>query len=175
VDVWTAQQCTLPSACGCGMCMCFANSCLCATCSWVEAVIQCVGWQCGAAAVTTAVGIAYSGCLSDGYGFPVPTAQLVSIGLAAISSSSNIVVSSPQIATILQSTSKFLIISRLIITVSDCPTSKQLQPSMRLLPLPKQPQSWEAQLPPYHIPPQQLANPHLSRLVPRLDSGLVLL
>jgi hypothetical protein len=113
VDVWTAQQCTLPNACGCGVCMCFANSCLCATSSWAEAVIQCVGSQCGAAAVTTAVGIAYSGCLSAGYGFPVPTAQLVSIGLVAISSSSNVVVSSPQTATIFQSTSKFLIISRL--------------------------------------------------------------
>ena len=113
VDVWTAQQCTLPNACGCGTCMCFANSCLCSTSSWAEAVIQCVGSQCGAAAVTTAAGIAYSGCLSAGYGFPVPTAELVSIGLAAISSSSSIAVSSSQTAEILQLTSKFLIISRL--------------------------------------------------------------
>ena len=111
VDVWTDQQCTLPNACGCGVCMCFANSCLCSTSSWAEAVIECVGSQCGAAAVTTAVGIAYSGCLSGGYGFPVPTTQLLSIGLAAISSSSNGVVSSPQTTTILQSASKFPIIS----------------------------------------------------------------
>ena len=127
VDVWTAQQCTLPNACGCGACMCFANSCLCATSSWAEAVIQCVGSQCGAAAVTTAVDIAYSGCLSDGYGFPVPTAQLVGIGLAVISTSSNVVISSSQTATILQSASEFLIISRppllSLYLIVECPNS----------------------------------------------------
>ncbi|KAF4629521.1 hypothetical protein G7Y89_g8624 [Cudoniella acicularis] len=59
-------------------------SCLCETSSWLIAVAQCIGEQCGSAAVTDAAGIASIACVGNGYPLVVPSASLVSIGLAAL-------------------------------------------------------------------------------------------
>jgi hypothetical protein len=48
------------------------------------AVAQCIGQECGAAAVTQAAAIAASGCAAHDVGLAIPTSGLISIGLAAI-------------------------------------------------------------------------------------------
>ncbi|PMD15460.1 hypothetical protein NA56DRAFT_650163 [Hyaloscypha hepaticicola] len=83
-SVWSSQSCTLSNSCSCAGCLCLADSCLCETSSWLTAVAQCIGEQCGASAVSDAAGIAASACVKNGYPLVVPSASLVSIGLAAV-------------------------------------------------------------------------------------------
>ncbi len=90
-NVWANQQCSLTSICGCASgtesgCLCLADSCLCATSSWLTAVAQCIGQECDAAAVTQAASIAASGCAAHTVSLAIPTSELISIGLAAMSS-----------------------------------------------------------------------------------------
>ena len=82
--VWSSQNCSLQNSCsGCSGCLCLADSCLCATSSWLTAVAQCIGQQCGAQAAVEAAGIAASGCGSNGLNLAIPQQQLASIGEAA--------------------------------------------------------------------------------------------
>lgn len=90
--------------------MCYTPSCICSTSSWAKAVAQCIGSQCGAASVTDFVDTAYPTCESLGYGPSVPSAELISIGLAAVSSSSSAVASVPQTIVVQQSVGKTSII-----------------------------------------------------------------
>jgi hypothetical protein len=83
-SVWNAQSCTLANVCSCDGCLCLADSCLCETSSWLTAVAQCIGEQCGSSAVIDAAGIASSACARNEYPLVVPSASLVSIGLAAL-------------------------------------------------------------------------------------------
>lgn len=83
-SVWGAQSCTLSNSCSCAGCLCLADSCLCETSSWLTAVAQCIGQQCGSSAVVNAASIAASACVKNGYPLVVPSASLVSIGLAAV-------------------------------------------------------------------------------------------
>ena len=83
-SVWASQSCSLSNSCSCSGCLCLVDSCLCETSSWLIAVAQCIGEQCGSSAVTNAAYIAQSACADSGDGLAVPSAELVSIGLAAI-------------------------------------------------------------------------------------------
>jgi len=83
-SVWAASSCSLSNTCSCSGCLCLADSCLCETPSWLTAVAQCIGEQCGSAGVVNAASIASSACAGNGYVLAVPSASLVSIGLAAI-------------------------------------------------------------------------------------------
>lgn len=86
-SVWSSQQCSLANACGCGLdenCLCLADQCLCQTSSWLIAVAQCIGQNCGATAVTDAASIAASACAGNDFALAVPSSSLVSIGLAAL-------------------------------------------------------------------------------------------
>jgi hypothetical protein len=82
--VWAAQNCSLANTClGCSGCLCLIDDCLCATSSWLTAVAQCIGKECGAAAAVEAAGIAASACGSYGLTLAIPQQQLASIGEAA--------------------------------------------------------------------------------------------
>jgi hypothetical protein len=83
-SVWASQSCSLANSCSCSGCLCLADSCLCETSSWLTAVAQCIGEQCGSSGVFDAAGIASSACAGNGYLLAVPSASLVSIGLAAL-------------------------------------------------------------------------------------------
>jgi hypothetical protein len=80
------------------------------TSAWAKAVAQCIGSQCGASAVTNFVDTGSSTCEGFGYDPSVPSAEPISIGLAAISSSNIAAVSAPQETTVLQSTGTSLIV-----------------------------------------------------------------
>lgn len=85
-DVYSNQSCTLPNDCACsGGCLCLNDDCLCATPSWLIAVSQCVGEQCGSSAVTEAASIASSACGSHGLTLAVNEQSLIQEGLAASS------------------------------------------------------------------------------------------
>lgn len=91
ISVYTSQQCSLKNTCGCGSasnCLCLADSCLCTTSSWLISVAQCIGQNCGAAAVTDAASIVSSACAGNGFNLAVPSTELVSAGIAAITTSS---------------------------------------------------------------------------------------
>jgi hypothetical protein len=83
-SVWASQSCSLANSCSCSGCLCLLDSCLCETSSWLTAVAQCIGEQCGSSGVIDAASIASSACAGAGYPLVVPSASLVSIGLAAI-------------------------------------------------------------------------------------------
>lgn len=88
-SVWADQQCSLQNSCGCTSgqtsgCLCLADKCLCVTNSWLITVSQCIGQQCGSAAVTNAASIVQNACSGKGYNLAVPSSELVSAGLAAI-------------------------------------------------------------------------------------------
>ncbi|KAE9372646.1 hypothetical protein N431DRAFT_244503 [Stipitochalara longipes BDJ] len=83
-SVWAASSCSLANTCACSGCLCLADSCLCETSSWLTAVAQCIGAQCGSSGVVNAASIAASACAGNGYPLAVPSASLVSIGLAAL-------------------------------------------------------------------------------------------
>ena len=84
--VYGNQSCTLQNNCACAGCLCLADSCLCETSSWLIAVTQCIGQQCGASAVSDAAGIASSACAGNGYPLVVSEQSLIADGLAAIPS-----------------------------------------------------------------------------------------
>ena len=86
-SVWSDQSCSLTNSCSCSGCLCLALSCLCETSSWLIAVAQCIGSSCGSSAVYNAAYIANTGCRLNGYPLIVASADLVSIGLAAITDS----------------------------------------------------------------------------------------
>lgn len=88
-SVWSSQSCSLANSCSCAGCLCLADSCLCETSSWLTAVAQCIGEQCGSAGVVDAAGIAEIACVNNGYPLVVPSASLVSIGLAAVPATSS--------------------------------------------------------------------------------------
>jgi hypothetical protein len=83
-SVWASQSCSLANFCSCSGCLCLLDSCLCETSSWLTAVAQCIGEQCGSSGVIDAAGIASSACAGGGYPLVLPSASLVSIGLAAL-------------------------------------------------------------------------------------------
>ncbi|KUJ23481.1 uncharacterized protein LY89DRAFT_728226 [Mollisia scopiformis] len=83
-SVWASQSCTLSNSCSCSGCLCLADSCLCETASWLTAVAQCIGAQCGSSGVINAAGIASSACEGAGFLLVLPSASLVSIGMAAL-------------------------------------------------------------------------------------------
>lgn len=88
-SVWASQQCSLENSCECdsgqmSACLCLADRCLCVTGSWLIAVAQCIGHQCGSAAVTDAATIVQHACIANGFSLAVSTSELVSVGLAAI-------------------------------------------------------------------------------------------
>jgi hypothetical protein len=87
-SVWSSQSCSLANSCSCSGCLCLADSCLCETSSWLTAVAQCIGEQCGSSGVIDAASIASSACAGAGYPLVVPSASLVSIGLAALPATS---------------------------------------------------------------------------------------
>jgi len=84
--VYGNQSCTLQNNCACAGCLCLADSCLCETSSWLIAVTQCIGEQCGASAVSDAAGIASSACAGNGYPLVVSEQSIIAEGLAAIPS-----------------------------------------------------------------------------------------
>lgn len=89
-DVFSSQSCTLQNSCGCSQgCLCLIDTCLCATPSWLIAVSQCVGRECGRAAVSEAAGIASSGCNDHGLTLAILPQSLIQAGLAAVSSTSD--------------------------------------------------------------------------------------
>ena len=91
-DVYNNQSCTLQNSCGCsGGCLCLDDDCLCATPSWLIAVSQCVGEECGPAAVTEAASIASSGCGSYGLALAVDPQSLIQEGLAVVPTTSGTV------------------------------------------------------------------------------------
>ena len=91
-DVYSNQSCTLQNSCDCsGGCLCLDDDCLCATLSWLIAVSQCVGKECGPAAVTEAASIASSGCGSYGLTLAVSSQSLIQGGLAALPTTSGTV------------------------------------------------------------------------------------
>ncbi len=96
-SVYISQSCTLQNSCSCSGCLCLADSCLCETSSWLIAVSQCVGQQCGALAVSEAAGIANKACNGNGYPLAVNEQDLIAAGLAAVLPTS--VVVNPQAST----------------------------------------------------------------------------
>jgi hypothetical protein len=59
------------------------DSCICLTPSWLTAVAQCVGHQCGAEAAIDSASLAAIGCGSNGLSLAIPELELASIGEAA--------------------------------------------------------------------------------------------
>lgn len=88
-SVYNSHSCTLANSCLCSGCLCLSDSCLCQTSSWLIAVAQCIGEQCGASAVTDAAGIGYSACAVNGYQLAVSEQSLIAIGLAAVPTSTS--------------------------------------------------------------------------------------
>ena len=85
--VYGNLSCTLQNTCGCNNgCLCLQDSCLCVTSSWLTAVAQCIGQQCGADAVKEAAGICNSGCNSYGIAMNPDESTFISEGLAAVPS-----------------------------------------------------------------------------------------
>ena len=91
-DVYSNQSCSLQNSCDCsGGCLCLDDDCLCATPSWLIAVSQCVGEECGSAAVTEAASIVSSGCGSYGLTLAVNPHSLIREGLAVVPTTSRTV------------------------------------------------------------------------------------
>lgn len=93
ISVWQSQQCSLANSCSTDNCLVLEDSCLCVTNSWLTAVSQCIGADCGADAVTQAAGIAQNGCSSYGIAMSMSEQAVIDDGLAVISSSSSVMVS----------------------------------------------------------------------------------
>ena len=94
--VYGTQSCTLQNTCGCnGSCLCIIDSCLCATASWLTAVAQCIGQQCGSAAVYDAASISNSGCNSNDVPMALSTSAFIQAGLAAIPTTTTATSKSP--------------------------------------------------------------------------------
>jgi hypothetical protein len=85
--VYNSRWCSLANSCLCSGCLCLSDSCLCQTSSWLIAVAQCIGEQCGANAVTEGAGIANSACAANGYQLAVSEQSLIAVGLAAVPTS----------------------------------------------------------------------------------------
>ena len=101
--VYENQSCTLQNNCECSGCLCLADSCLCETSSWLIAVSQCIGQQCGSSAVSDAATIASNSCAGNGYPLAVSEQSLIAAGLAVIPSTSvNNIVSTSQSKHILE-------------------------------------------------------------------------
>jgi hypothetical protein len=88
-SVWASQSCSLSNSCSCTGCLCLADSCLCETPSWLIAVAQCIGEQCGISGVNDAANIVQSACAGNGFALAVPSAELVSVGIAALPTTVN--------------------------------------------------------------------------------------
>ena len=82
--VYSNQACQLQNNCACNGCLCIIDSCLCATVSWLTAVAQCIGQQCGSAAVYDASSICNAGCDSHNVGMALSTSAFIQAGLAAV-------------------------------------------------------------------------------------------
>ena len=88
-DIYSNQSCTLQNSCACsGGCLCLNDDCLCETASWLVAVSQCIGKECGPAAVTEAASIASSACGNNDLTLAVNPQSLIQDGLAAVPTTS---------------------------------------------------------------------------------------
>jgi hypothetical protein len=65
-SVFNTQQCTLANTCNSNNCLTLDDSCLCGTSSWLTAVSQCIGKNCGAGAVHNAAAITSNECSGSG-------------------------------------------------------------------------------------------------------------
>ena len=87
-NIFNTQQCTLANACNSNNCLTLDDSCLCGTSSWLIAVSQCIGKNCGAGAVHDAAAIASSECNNSGTAMSLSEDKIIQIGLAAAPSKS---------------------------------------------------------------------------------------
>jgi hypothetical protein len=88
-NIFNTQQCTLANACNSNNCLTLDDSCLCGTSSWLTAVSQCIGKNCGASAVYDAAAITSDGCSSSGTAMSLSEDKVIKIGLAAAPSTSH--------------------------------------------------------------------------------------
>ena len=87
-DIFNTQQCSLANACNSNNCLTLDDSCLCGTSSWLIAVSQCIGKNCGAGAVHDAAAIASNECSGSGIAMSLSEDKIIQIGLAAAPSTS---------------------------------------------------------------------------------------